>query len=188
MDRPVSKIFAAACLIGCVATLLWWGRSFLPEDLHIGAADGRLILLFAEAHLTRYWEREEAGLDNVFVRPAEKWREIRSGRFISPPIHFAGPGTSGKATLANAPPKVERFAGIHMVTEPVFQRTHYRLIAIPLLYLAALLAIPPVLWLAGSMRNRSRRRPGHCRGCGYDLRATHDRCPECGTPVPSPGG
>ena len=53
-----------------------------------------------------------------------------------------------------------------------------RVVGIPYWFLFVLVATPTYHWLW------SRRRwaaPGLCRTCGYDLRATPDRCPECGT-------
>ena len=45
--------------------------------------------------------------------------------------------------------------------------------------------VPPLLYLPILSRGirRRRRRGGLCGNCGYDLRATKERCPECGEPV-----
>ena len=67
---------------------------------------------------------------------------------------------------------------------------HYRdeqgryVFEVPFWLLFILLGIAPTYWLLGPPRRlRRRRKLGLCKHCGYDLRATPERCPECGTPA-----
>ncbi|HYO09890.1 MAG TPA: hypothetical protein VER17_13045 [Tepidisphaeraceae bacterium] len=59
-------------------------------------------------------------------------------------------------------------------------------VALPHLLVAALAAVPALWWgLVFRERNEQarRREEALCPACGYDIRATRDRCPECGEPV-----
>ena len=59
-----------------------------------------------------------------------------------------------------------------------------RFLLIPYWLVVALTAAPVTVWVLGQRKRRRRCAGGLCLRCGYDLRATPDRCPECGNATP----
>jgi hypothetical protein len=78
---------------------------------------------------------------------------------IEGPWFFSGPSTGGKV--------VPRYNAHDVLAFP-----HWMGVA------AA--AVLPAVWWITSKRLERRRSRGLCLQCGYDLRATPERCPECG--------
>jgi hypothetical protein len=62
-----------------------------------------------------------------------------------------------------------------------FPIAHYTQIMFPLWPVILISGMLTFGFVRSAWRHRFRR--GHCRRCGYDLRASPQRCPECGTSV-----
>ncbi len=71
------------------------------------------------------------------------------------------------------------FAGVRMSRFANSTGT-YRSVNVPLRMLVLSLGVLVAFWIWKARLRKSACRKGYCPRCGYDLRASKERCPECG--------
>jgi hypothetical protein len=166
--RILLNVATVLSLVLCAATMAAWVRSYLVRDeIAWSLANPRL-----ELDLFTYRGGLIAGVlaPNEFLKylpnPGARWEQRA-------PETYAGAGGS-QGTFFN------HFGFAFAHAQYPFD---HRFLASPYWFILLLTAIQPGARLVGWRRRarRLRMRPGLCRHCGYDCRATPNRCPECGT-------
>jgi hypothetical protein len=177
MRRTLLTLAVVVSALLCVTTCVLWARSHLLRDYAFvwlaGPADptGRRWLKFdldsGGGQLELAWHVwTAADRDQLRQRGGVAAVDVYHRTFPDVPRRYA----------RSDPPTAWNVVGFKSYTGP----THTSL-CLPYWSAALLTAIPPIAWTAARVRRRRRAKAGRCPTCNYDLRATPDRCPECGT-------
>jgi hypothetical protein len=164
------NVLAGLSLLLCAATMAAWRWSYSAEGQlgWFGSAKARSsTLAFLQGRLalsTGHWESSSIGFKGDMHRltDSEKmsgWDDPKFWPQENTKFHWGGFGCS-------------------VFTQDTWLVVYY--FVLPFWTLAFVTLIVPSIWLIRLGIDRRRRRLGMCPSCGYDLRATPDRCSECG--------
>ncbi len=180
MRRRLFIVISALSLMLCLACIIMWVRS--------------------------YWRYDEAGWNqrsrNGSVGEAEYFNVVSEcgqlrfdlqwyrGNAIAFPADWPTDGVSVRRPGLDSRPAVSgryddfgHFGFFYgsIVRPDLVSRS----LLVPHWFLTIAAAISPSVWWCKARRTKRRNTAGLCKKCGYDLRASKDRCPECGTAIPA---
>jgi hypothetical protein len=180
MSRRLINLLTLLSLLLCVASVALWVRSYAASD---SFSHGQLDVDGDFSDVTGWGiETGEGGVAVSRDRLHQAGRpvdELPSGWVWEPrePVNLTDVWVGIPTTFAT---RMGFFWREFQSATPYGTTWRTRSVGFPVWPLAALTAVLPATWLYRRIRRHPR---GHCPACGYDLRATPDRCPECGGAV-----
>ena len=180
-------------LLLCFAMLGLWFLSLSRRNELTFRARGEIAVESNCGTIGLSWVRRYELSPNYTLRASENFATDSTGRLLAlhnqPFIQYSGSdwgvSESSPEGFRDVTPTFGRFGYDHFdgVDGNYFGATDWTIahtIAAPHWFLVLFFAILPAFHLRAILRSRRRNRVGLCPRCGYDLRATPERCPECG--------
>ncbi len=162
------KTLTILSLIGLLLSVGLWGVSYFPAWCippwgipFASLRGGRIGLYFAKEGIA--WERSQYVQGLAFT--IDPTSPVPNTMEYNPGVYFSG---SVDWTTRWSPAMSQRNSNVWWG------------ILVPL-WIPTVLFSAMFWWLGPRHRRRKRKKLGLCLKCGYDLRASKDRCPECGT-------
>jgi hypothetical protein len=169
MLRRLFTLLSALSLLLCVAVGVLWLRSYsYYEGGPVFLTHSSLGVESVQGYFIVRWRADE----NTREKQVRRWVVV--------------PAFRSRSGLPTFPPEeTTRVLGVvYWNTELPIQGwstpMQLRFLVVPYPWLVVLFLTLPLVYVGYRWRSRTRH-PSLCRSCGYDLRATLDRCPECGT-------
>jgi hypothetical protein len=179
-------IVTVLCAVGvAILTFLWiqnrfWrqGFGFCYDVSRPGLVDSENFDIVSgsgglSASYRSYWYHEGFG---GLIDPARPTPRVSWSWEMGAPGQSAYPSRHTFEFKFQNTPDARRFSVDRHVWE----------VTCPNWFFILLLSVPPALWFFQYRQRRARALIGHCVKCGYDLRASPTKCPECGTPAKKP--
>jgi hypothetical protein len=194
LAKVILTTVAAISLVASIATVVLWRRSdrcwdritvhqtseFADQSSSIESVGGCIVLSrYSTQHLRQNPSSDSATIQHQVQRlpPGEAARIVASNEMLLAQQGWCwwGFGSMKTSFAQNA-----RMPWIRLPSNDVVQET-YRVVAIPDWAIVLLTLGIPIKFAIGPVRRRYRQaHSGYCANCGYDLRASPERCPECG--------
>ena len=177
MTRRLVNLVTALSLLLCAAAAGLWVRSYWVHDWIAFDALGRSISLRTSPHVLRLeWTSRPYRTPRWESTPA-MYRPTLRGFLL--PQHYQWKDVSGQ-------PHTYSWLGFSL--QPTYHQAAgdprydcwFTNVGVPYYFLALLTGLLPAAEARRRLRHRRRAKLRLCQRCGYDLRATPGRCPECG--------